>query len=152
MCCICCCCLRGLSHHLIWCRLRLLAPNEGPHCYWRSRNSGRRPGRLRSHAPTWNRQALGFVKENSQVFFFLFSFLFCHSCSIASQCAAPGTGFSPEKPTLVLELSRDTSVTIYTMLWERKDGKEKTVLWWGTFQQSSLTVCYKQCIPIYSLP
>lgn len=36
----CYCCLHELCHHLVWCRPRLLAPDEALHYYWHSHSSG----------------------------------------------------------------------------------------------------------------
>lgn len=91
MCCICCYFLRGLSRHLIWCRLHLLAPNEEPHCYWRNRNSDRRLGQWRWHAPTWNKQELEWVE-------FSRNFFFGHSHIIVSRLAATAQNFAWECP------------------------------------------------------
>ena len=50
-CCTCCCCPRAPSRRRAWCRSRPRARGGGRHCCWRSRSSGRRPGRWRWLSP-----------------------------------------------------------------------------------------------------
>ena len=145
MCCICCCCLRGLSRHLTWCRLHLLAPDEEPHCYSHSRNSDPHLGQLRWRAPVWNRQELESAKE---IFFFLF---FCHSHSTINRLAVRALNLAQPSPPWPWGFMRISLQRFQLCYWKTENSTFLMVIV-AVFFFFFLTICGKQCMPISSLP